>query len=187
MKKVFFALATVVCVYFQGIAQERNFTESINHYININGTSQQYDDAIDQLFVMLKQQYQAKEVPETVWNELKQEKPRALNQIKVMLASAYRSHFEHDDIKELIKFYESSAGRQYKVDPVQLTQEQKDQITFFYDSYTGIKLKNQSRSLNEMVSQISESWSSQLYMGMKDKLADKGYELYASSTVNLAK
>lgn len=177
MKKVFLSLVTIVCVYFQGVAQERNFTESINYYININGTSAQYDDAIDQLFVMLKQQYQEKDVAESVWDELKLEKEGALNQIKVMLASAYRSHFDHDDIKELIKFYESPAGRQYKVDPVQLSEDQKDQITFFYDSYTGKKLKNQSQSLNEMVSQISESWSSQLYMGMKDKLAAKGYEL----------
>jgi len=177
MKKVFLTLITLICVFFQGVAQERNFTESINYYININGTSEQYSDAIDQLFVMLKQQYQGQAVTEAVWDELKLEKQTALNQIKVMLASAYRSHFEHDDINELIKFYESPAGRQYKVDPVQLSQEQKDQITFFYDSYTGRKLKKQSKSLNEMVSQISESWSSQLYMSTKEKLAVKGYEL----------
>lgn len=177
MKKVFFTLVTIVCVYFQGVAQERNFTESINHYISINGTSKQYSDAIDQLFIMLNQQYQGHQITETVWNELKTEKQASLNQIMVMLASAYRSHFEHDDIKEMIVFYESPAGRQLLVDPVQLTTEQKDQVTFFYDSYTGKKLQNQSQSLKEMVSQISESWSSQLYMKMKEKLAVKGYEL----------
>lgn len=177
MKKVILTLITLITVYFQGISQERNFTESINHYISINGTSDQYSDAIDQLFIMLKQQYQGVAVPETVWNELESEKKGSLNQIMVMLASAYRSHFEHDDIKDMITFYESPAGRQLLVDPVQLSTEQKDQVTFFYDSYTGKKLQNQSQSLREMVSQISESWSSQLYMNTKEKLSVKGYDL----------
>ena len=177
MKNTFLTFIASLLFCFQMTAQERNFTESINHYININGTSEQYSDAIDQLFIMLGKQYDGKQVPTSVWEELKGEKEQSLNQIKVMLASAYRSHFEHDDIKAMIDFYESPAGRQYKVDPVQLSEEQKDQITFFYDSYAGKKLKNQSQSLNEMVSQISESWSSQLYLGMKEKLAVKGFEL----------
>ena len=126
---------------------------------------------------MLEKQYDGKQVPTSVWDELKGEKENSLSQIKVMLASAYRSHFEHDDIKAMIEFYESPAGRQYKVDPVQLSEEQKDKITLFYESYTGKKLKTQSQSLNEMVSQISESWSSQLYLGMKEKLSAKGFEL----------
>jgi len=177
MKNIFLTLGATLFFCFQLVAQERNFTESINHYININGTSEQYSDAIDQLFIMLGKQYESKQVPTSVWDELKQEKNQSLSQIKVMLASAYRSHFDHDDIKALINFYESPAGRQYKVDPRQLSEEQKDQITLFYESYTGKKLKNQSQSLNEMVSQISESWSSQLYLGMKEKLTVKGFEL----------
>ena len=187
MKKVFLALVTLFGVYFQGVAQERNFTESINHYISINGTSEQYSNAIDQLFVMLNQQYQGEAVPQAVWDELKLEKERSLNQILVMLASAYRSHFEHDDIKDMIKFYESPAGRQFLVDPVQLSEAQKDKVTLFYNSYTGKKLQNQSQSLKEMVSQISESWSSQLYMNTKEKLAVKGYDPQANSNVSLAK
>lgn len=177
MKKIFLTLVTLITISFQGMAQERNFTESINHYISINGTSEQYSDAIDQLFVMLKQQYQGVNVTEMVWDELKLEKEGSLNQIKVMLASAYRSHFEHDDIKAMIEFYETPAGRQFAVDPVQLSLEQKDEVTFFYNSYAGKKLQNQSESLKEMVGQISESWSSQLYMKTKEKLAVKGYEL----------
>jgi len=177
MKNLFLTFVATAFFCFQLTAQERNFTESINHYININGTTEQYSDAIDQLYIMLGKQYVDKNVPESVWNELKQEKGQALNQIKVMLASAYRSHFDHDNIKDLIEFYESPAGRQYKVDPVQLSIEQKDQITLFYDSVTGRKLKQQSVSLNEMVGQISQSWSTQLYLSMKEKLAAKGYEL----------
>ena len=177
MKNLFLTFVTTAFFCFQLTAQERNFTESINHYININGTTEQYSDAIDQLYIMLGKQYSDKNVPESVWSELKQEKGQALNQIKVMLASAYRSHFDHEDINTMIEFYESPAGRQYKVDPVQLSEDQKDQITFFYDSDTGKKLKNQSQSLNEMVSQISESWSSQLYLNSKEKLAAKGFQL----------
>jgi len=177
MKNTFLRLIVFVFICSQAIAQERTFTASINHYININGTSEQYSDAIDQLFIMLKKQYDSKKVDQATWSELETEKENALNQIKVMLASAYRSHFDHDNINDLINFYESPAGRQYKVDSVQLTEFQKDQITFFYQSDTGKKLQEQSTSLNKTVSQISESWSSQLYLKMKSKLANKGYEL----------
>ena len=177
MKKIFLTLVAFAFISTQAFSQERTFTSSINHYININGTSEQYSDAIDQLFVMLKKQYGSQGVEASTWSELEEGKENSLNQIKVMLASAYRSHFDHDNIKDLIEFYESPAGRQYKVDPVQLSIEQKDQITLFYDSVTGRKLKQQSVSLNEMVGQISQSWSTQLYLSMKEKLAAKGYEL----------
>jgi len=158
-------------------AQQKTFTESINEYININGTEEQYSDAIDQLFVMLKQQYASSNVPEYVWEELKTKKTRALYQIKIMLASAYRSHFEHDNIKDLINFYNSSAGKQYKIDPTALSEKQKDEITLFYQSPTGKVLNQQAESLNLMCAEISESWSRSLYMEMKDELAAKGYLL----------
>ncbi len=177
MKKILLILIAFALASTQLFAQERTFTSSINHYININGTSEQYSDAIDQLFVMLKQQYVSQNVAATTWTELEGEKQNSLNQIKVMLASAYRSHFDHEDINNLIDFYESPAGRQYKVDPVQLSEEQKDQITLFYQSETGKKLKQQSVSLNEMVGQISQSWSTQLYLSMKEKLAAKGHQI----------
>ena len=179
MKKIFLPLIiSFFCISM--IAQEkRTFTESINYYLTINGTEKQYSSAIDQLFVMLKQQYADKNVDAAVWSALEseEEKELALNQIKVMLASAYRSHFESDDLEGMIEFYESPAGKQLLVDPTAMSQEQKDKMTIFYGTPAGIKLNEQKQSLAEMISQISESWSSRLYLSTKEKLATKGYDL----------
>ena len=177
MKKIILSFL-VGFLSFSTIAQkERNFTESINYYLSINGTEDQYKNAIDQLFVMLKQQYADKNIGENVWEELQAGNENSLNQIKVMLASAYRSHFDHEDLKNMIEFYESPAGRQLIVDPTAMNQDQKDKMTLFYGTPTGVKINEQKQSLHEMVAQISESWSSQLYLNMKEKLAVKGYEL----------
>lgn len=177
MKKIILLTLTGL-LYLSATAQkERNFTESINYYLTINGTEEQYKNAIDQLFVMLKQQYANKSVSEPIWEELQSGNEIALNQIKVMLASAYRSHFDHEDLKNMIEFYESPAGRQLIVDPTAMNQDQKDKMTLFYGTPTGVKINEQKQSLHEMVGQISESWSSQLYLNIKEKLAVKGYEL----------
>lgn len=174
MKKLFIYLF-IGCLSTSVIAQnERSFTDSINYYLSINGTEAQYSNAIDQLFVMLKQQYVEENVEGHVWETLKSEKETALNQIKVMLASAYRTHFDHEDLKGMIRFYESKAGKQLVEDPTQMSEQQVEEMTAFYSSSTGVKINEQKESLHQMVSEISESWSSQLYLNTKDKLAAKG-------------
>ena len=177
MKKIALGLVFFLAITLHSFAQEKTLTESITHYLNINGTKEQYNHAVTSLVDMLKKQYASKNVPGNVWEELNAEKPKAINQIKAMLASAYRSHFDKTEINEMIEFYESPTGRQMVKDQTQLSQEDRDNMAKFYNTETGKKILDKSDSLNKMVSEISESWSRNLYVEMTDKLAAKGYAL----------
>ncbi|WP_010522118.1 DUF2059 domain-containing protein [Aquimarina agarivorans] len=177
MKNRFIGLVLFFIISLQSIAQQPTLTESVTQYLNINGTTEQYEHAVSSLLVMLKQQYASKNVPDTVWDELSQHKPTAINQIKAMLVSAYRSHFDQVEINDMIDFYKTPTGQQMIKDQTKLTQEDRDKMSFFYNSPTGKKILDESDALNKSVSEISENWSRGLYKSMTALLAEKGYVL----------
>lgn len=156
---------------------QRSYHEDAMRYFSLNGTEQQYDIAIDQMFTLLKQQYSAQQVPDTVWEEVKGDKKESLNNIKSLLVSAYRSNFTHEDIKQLIRFYESETGQQMVKDRSKLNDSQKVELSDFFTSEVGQKVQNQSNSLRTMVAEVSEQWSRDLYEETVKKLKSKGYQL----------
>ncbi|WP_010177401.1 DUF2059 domain-containing protein [Aquimarina agarilytica] len=177
MKFKCFSLVLFLILSLQSTAQQSTLTESITQYLNINGTTEQYEHAVSSLLVMLKQQYVSKNVPETVWEELNQQKPTAINQIKAMLVSAYRTHFDQTEVNDMIEFYKTPTGQQMITDQTKLTQDDRDKMSFFYNSPTGKKILEESDALNQSVSEISENWSRALYKSMTARLTEKGYDL----------
>ncbi|MFD2564624.1 DUF2059 domain-containing protein [Aquimarina rubra] len=156
---------------------QRSYHEDAIRYFELNGTEQQYDTAIDQMFSLLQQQYSNQNVPDNVWDELQSNKTDAITNIKSLLVSVYRSNFTHEDIKQLIIFYESETGRQLVKDRTQLSDNQKNKLSDFFNSEVGQKVQNQSDSLRSMVSEVSELWSRDLYNETIQKLKTKGYKL----------
>ncbi|MBW1295026.1 DUF2059 domain-containing protein [Aquimarina litoralis] len=156
---------------------QRSYHEDAMRYFSLNGTEQQYDEAIDQMFILLKQQYSGQQIPENVWKEIKVDKKKSINDIKSLLVSAYRSNFTHEDIKQLIGFYESETGQQMVKDRSQLNDRQKVELSNFFTSEVGQKVQNQSNSLRTMVAEVSEQWSRDLYEQTVKKLKSKGYQL----------
>ncbi|WP_299254848.1 DUF2059 domain-containing protein [uncultured Aquimarina sp.] len=173
MRDIVFALTlfltSTVCM------SQRSYQQDAIRYFELNGTEQQYDAAIDQMFTLLKQQYSTQGIPDKIWEELKGDKIAALTTIKSLLVSAYRSNFSHEDIKQLIVFYESETGQQMVKDRTQLSDNQKGKLSAFYDSEVGKKVQNQSNSLRTMVAEVSEQWSRDLYTETINKLKNKGY------------
>ncbi|SEM17603.1 hypothetical protein SAMN04487910_4326 [Aquimarina amphilecti] len=156
---------------------QRSYHEDAMRYFSLNGTEQQYNVAIDQMFTLLKQQYSAQDIPDSIWNELKGDKKEPLTNIKSLLVSAYRSNFSHKDIKELIVFYESETGKQMVKDRTQLSDTQKVELSNFFNSEVGQKVQNQGDSLRTMVAEVSELWSRDLYNETIQKLKTKGYQV----------
>lgn len=154
---------------------QKSYHQDAMRYFELNGTEQQYNAAIDQMFDLLKRQYTDKNVPEATWKELKGIKPAALNNIKSLLVSAYRGNFSHEDMKELIAFYESETGQQFVTDRTKLSNDQQNELSAFYDSQVGQKVQHQSESLKMMVGEVSELWSRDLYTETIEKLKAKGY------------
>lgn len=173
MKKLLFALFFLSSLHFN--AQESTYHGDVLRYLTMNGTANQYSAAIDQLFELLGKQYKDQNVSSDVWSELKKETTPELNKILNMLVSAYRGTYEHEDIKNMIAFYETPTGKQLLADKTALDYEQQKQASVFYNSPTGQKILTSEQEISRRVGEVSEIWSRDLYRGLVDKLAEKGY------------
>lgn len=158
-------------------SQQKSYHEDAMRYFELNGTEKQYSEAIDQMFSLLRSQYSSQNIPENVWNELQGDKKGPLLTIKSLLVSAYRSNFSHQELKQLLTFYESETGKQVVKDVNQLTAEQKNKFAKFLNSDIGQKVQHQSESLKMMVGEVSELWSRDLYKEVVSKLKAKGYAI----------
>lgn len=129
-------------------AQNSNFDADIKHFIEINGTMGQYQDAVSQLTNMLKEQYKEANVTDAVWNETKLVAEKSLIGLSDDLVVVYKNFFSHDEIIALNKLYESEVAQ---------------------------KFINNVVSLSDASQDASIVWSRSLYNQITDLLYQKGY------------
>lgn len=175
MKKLLIVLIFICS--FSLSAQERPYHEVVLEYLEVNGTRTQYQNATDGLFDLLKKQYESKNVPETVWTELKAEAPKQVDGILAMLVSAYRGTYEKEDIQKMLDFYQTGTGKQLLSDKTAMDYDQQQEVAQFYNTATGQKILTSEQQISSSVSEISEIWSRDLYRMMVEKLAEKGYSM----------
>lgn len=175
MKKRYIILTFILSICFTGFAQEGNMQQNIAEYLSINGTERQYNSAYDQMFDVLKQQFNNANVPADVWSNLQAEKSKKVDQIVILLASAYRKHFNEGDIIEMLKFYKTDTGKKLAGDPTSLNKEENKEAALFYGSDTGKKITQVTEGLSKDISQISEYWSRDLFKETMNKLIAMGY------------
>jgi len=170
-------IAVILLISLTTYAQDKTYHEDVLRYFQVNGTADQYSNATNGLFDLLKNQYASKNVPDSVWNELKTESPKQVDRILNMLVSAYRGTYNQEDIQNMLAFYETEAGRQTLTDKTALNYEQQKEITVFYNTPTGQKILTAESDIAQNIGEISEIWSRDLYRMMVDKLAEKGYAM----------
>ena len=171
MRYFFLTLFSIIC--FTAAAQQ-NMQQKIAEYLSVNGTELQYNAAYDAMFEVLEQQFA--DVPNDMWNSLKGEKKANVNQVVIILASAYRKHFNEQDIDAMLAFYKTDTGRKLAGNPTTLNKEENKKAALFYGSEAGQKMKEVRLDLEKDIAQISEYWSRDLYKAMVDKLKTKGYQ-----------
>ncbi|MBC8755914.1 hypothetical protein H2O64_14645 [Kordia sp. YSTF-M3] len=176
MKKLLIAVLLFVCVQ-TSFAQTDPYIENVKHYLTINGTQEQYEGAVDAMFVMLKKQFKDYKVSDAIWKELESAKKPQVEEVKAVLVSAYKAYFTMNDIKNMTVFYESTAAKLMLADPSKLTATHRQQIGNFYDSETGQKMIVSKDGLAKIEGEISMQWSGEFYKSVIHKLAEKGYSL----------
>jgi len=176
MKKILTLLMAFV-ISTVAFSQEEAFNEEVKKCIKSNGTYAYYENVVDQMFTMLEKQYASHDIHATVWEELKKLKEEYLEELSEMLASAYRGHFTHEDVKNMNVLYETKAGQNMFKTADDLTEGDKEVLAEFYRSDTGQKITSSQDSMNEAMSKISELWSSTFYRNVVDKLSKKGFNL----------
>lgn len=177
MKKYILPFLFFVVTNFS-IAQETvvdPYSDSVKQCLINNGTRDYYSNVVDEMFTMLEKQYADKNVPQTVWVELKEGKTETLNELSQMAVSAYRGHFTQADLDKMNTMFTSETGKKMFKDPKSLTEEDKFKVNAFYNSEIGQKIMASQESMNKIMSQVSEMWSSDLYQSVISKLEEKGY------------
>ena len=117
MKKFIAIFLFAVGVVFSGYSQTK--TQDINKLLEITNTksqaAQMFDLMMPSFIEMLPN------IPLTFWTTFKSKID--LDSFVNMLIPIYDKHFSHNDIKELIQFYESSIGKKYLEATPSITQE----------------------------------------------------------------
>ncbi|MGB2685158.1 MAG: DUF2059 domain-containing protein [Olleya sp.] len=175
MKKII-ALVCFLAIGTVSIAQNDQYSKDVKTCIQSNGTITYYEGVIDQMFTMLEEQFKSQDVPAAVWKDLKKVKPDAMDDLAVMIVSAYKAHFTHDDVKNMNALYKTKAGKNM-FKPEALTEGDKIILKEFYQSDTGQKIVSSQDSMNASMSDISVMWSGDLYKSMIAKLSEKGYDI----------
>ena len=168
-----FLLALVVTT--MSFSQEEivvdEYSEDVKLCLKNNGTYNYYDGVVDSMFTHLKQQFESQNVPNDVWVELESVKPDTLDELGQMVVSAYRGHFNHQDVKNMNALYKTTAGKKMINSATELTEGDKVTLNEFYKSETGQKIVGSQDSVNASMMQITEIWSADLYKNVLAKLS----------------
>ncbi len=144
-------------------AQESDHSKDISDYLDNNGTMLQYEFAYGELLKMLGSQFPKDENNAQGWEYIEGNKSKALDEMKMLLIPIYQANFTHDEIREMIGFYKSEAGKLLIKDRSKMTESHKEELNAFYNSAVGQKIISKQEVLSEEISKVSESWSRYLY------------------------
>lgn len=115
--------------------------------MEVSGSEATYKAAISQMVTMFKQQKSS--VPNEFWNEFEQAATKNVSEdLLNMLLPVYQRHLSETEIKDIIKFYQSPAGKKFAEKSPLIMQESM---------------------------QIGQQWGMKIGQELEKKLKEKGY------------
>lgn len=163
MQQLKFILLFVLSIPILSSAQDSGLKTLVVDYLEANGTMGQYNYAYDQLLKMLDSRFPETEKNTQEWQFLKENKTKAVQEMKVLLVPIYQSNFTKEDITKMVAFYNSSTGKQLVTDRSKMNTAQKEKLNTFYNSKVGKKIIEKRTVLGGEISKASEGWSRDLY------------------------
>lgn len=98
------------------------YGKTLQKMFEVSGSEETFNVVIGQMFSMFKDQYT--EVEQDLWGELEKEfTDTSMDDLAEMLIPVYQKYMTLDDLKELIKFYESPVGKKFAKNTPMITQE----------------------------------------------------------------
>ena len=118
-----FSAMIVLATSFAASAQNTSsYAATLNKLMDVSGSRQVFKAAIVQMMTMVKSQQT--NVPEEFWKEMESELSKMSgDDLVAMLVPIYQKHMTEADLKSVIAFYESPAGRRYAEKTPLITQE----------------------------------------------------------------
>ena len=156
-------LAIFLCTSLVAFSQEKDLSDNVANYLELNHSLDQYGYAYDQLLKMLENQYPKSNANTEGWKYLEMNKEKTVSEMKQLLIPIYVRNFSQEEIKGMIVFYESDTGRQLAMDRSKMTDEQKVELNSYYNSTLGKKVIDKQPILTQEIGLVSENWSRDLY------------------------
>lgn len=126
---------------------EKEYGKALKRMFEVSGTEKSYDAVIKQMFTIFKQQYP--DVKMEVWNDLEKEFAKtSIDDLTKMLVPVYSKYMTKEDLKELIKFYQTDVGKKFA--------------------------KNTPLIMQESM-QIGQQWGMKIGQDFEKKMKEKGY------------
>lgn len=178
MKNTFkLIIALLFVTSFANAQQKESYQSLMMNYFNVSGIDAEYEGAYDGMVKMVQDAYQTQEVPAETWTKFYNNKSASVAKFKGILASEYRAIFEDkEDLRNLIKFYSSSTGVQYKKDRAGMSDSQRKELEEFKKSNTGLKLFGRIEQINQAKQNSSVYWSRELICSVTTQLKAQGYQ-----------
>ncbi|HEU5292619.1 MAG TPA: DUF2059 domain-containing protein [Cyclobacteriaceae bacterium] len=147
MKKTLLILFIAITASLSVQAQSKTYTVTLKKYLEASGSMSAFKSAITSMMGSFKSMNNT--VPEEVWNELEKEfLSTSLDDLVTMLTPVYEKHMTEADLNEVIKFYNSPAGK---------------------------KLAEKTPAIMEGSMQAGQTWGAAVGQKVMAKLKEKGY------------
>jgi hypothetical protein len=123
MKKIMLSILLLLFVITSGMAQDNSsYRTSLKKMMEVSGAIQSYKGAIDQFIKMFKERQS--NIPNEVWDEMTVELNKiGIEDLVTMTLPVYQRHLTEADIKAIIAFYETPAGKKFAEKTPMITKE----------------------------------------------------------------
>lgn len=148
MKKVIAILTFSIAVFSFSFGQVNDdYSKTLKEMYKVSGSEESYQAAIQQMFAIFKQQ--KTNVDDEFWTEFENEFSKtSINDLVDMLAPVYIKYLTLEDLKEIIRFYQTPVGQKFAKSTPLIMQESM---------------------------QIGQQWGMKLGLEITKKLEEKGY------------
>ncbi|CCZ82321.1 hypothetical protein CE91St19_24960 [Odoribacter laneus] len=148
MKKILVCMILVLGVTL-GIkcSEPKDYKATLKEMLVVSGSDKTFEMVVPQMIEMMKPQLP--QVPGEFWEEMEKEmKNTAFNDLVDMLVPIYQEYLTQEDLEEVIKFYQSPAGK---------------------------KLGSSAPHISMATMQAGQQWGMKLGQKIQAKLQEKGY------------
>ncbi len=128
-------------------SEPKDYKATLKEMLVVSGSDKTFEMVVPQMIEMMKPQLP--QVPGEFWEEMEKEmKNTAFNDLVDMLVPIYQEYLTQEDLEEVIKFYQSPAGK---------------------------KLGSSAPHISMATMQAGQQWGMKLGQKIQAKLQEKGY------------
>lgn len=148
MKKILVCIVLILGVTL-GIkcSEPKDYKATLREMMVVSGSDKTFEMVVPQIMEMMRQQLP--QVPAEFWEEMEKEMmDTAFNDLVDMLVPIYQKYLTQGDLEEVIKFYQTPAGK---------------------------KLGSSTPHINAASMQAGQEWGMKIGQKIQAKLQEKGY------------